>query len=196
MNPTTWFRTRLSLLTTSVGASGWYSSVDFLSKVAVLIGIGFTVFQLVSFERSERIKYTFQFVERFDGDNFQSARKQISSSLKQYEDRITQLNAIKISPDAEAKMRERIASFLVNDSNEGRGIAMEIDLLVRFFNALEICIEKKICDRGVAAAFLGSHAGAIWTNFGPYIVSRRGVVRDYGVGMELFVVNARKNSGG
>lgn len=176
--------------------SFWYAAFDFLSKIALMGGIVFSLYQFFAFQNSERIKYTIQFVEKYDGANFLRARQTISAVLRQHEGKIAQLSSIRISPNADAKLRARMAQFLVKDSNNKEGIAKELDLVVRFFNGLQICIENNLCDRSIADAFLLAHAKNIWLNFGPYIVSRRKIISGYGLGIELFQKAGGRTEGG
>lgn len=92
-----------------------------------------------------------------------------------------------ISPAAAKTIKRRLAMFLVTDSDGGKGLENELDIIVRFFNGVQICLENGLCDRKVANAFLGSYAQSIWANFGPYIESRRSIIDGYGAGLELFL---------
>lgn len=169
-----------------------YAAFDFVSKIALLAGIIISLYQFLEYQKAERIKYTIQFVEKYDRDNFLRARQKVSDVLRQHEKKIVQLNTIRMSADADSKLRSRMAQFLVMDSNNGTGIAKEIDLVVRFFNGLQICIENNLCNPSIANAFLLAHAKNIWLNFGPYIIKRRKIISGYGLGIELFQKDDKK----
>jgi hypothetical protein len=186
-----WLRGQLAQVDGAKLYSRWFAIFDFISKLALLAGIIFSVVQFLAFQKAEQVKYTFQFVEKFDTGSFLQARQAISDALRQHENKIAQLNATRMSPDAEAKIRARLAQFLVNDSNNGKGIARELDLVLRFFNGLQICLEKELCNREVADAFLLAYARSIQGNFRPYIEERRKIVRGYGLGLELFLKTSK-----
>ncbi|MGH1417976.1 MAG: DUF4760 domain-containing protein [Hyphomicrobiaceae bacterium] len=158
-----------------------------MSNLGLLAGIIFSIYQFLAFQQADRVKYTFQYVEKYDDERFIAARRTISEALRSYEQKIARLNTVRMNAEAEKKLRDRFAMFLVNDTNNKKGIAQELDLLIGFFNGVQICIEKKICDKPVALAFLKSHAETIWSNFGPYIRDRRKIVENYGLGLELFL---------
>lgn len=164
-----------------------YDIFDFLSKVALVSGILFSIYQFNAYKQDERVRYTFQFIERFDSDRFLTTRTMIESALRSQEAAIAEINRARVSPEAERALRTRVALFLVNDSNRGQGIVREVELLVDFFDGLEICLDERLCDRGTASAFLESHAKMLWTNFAPYIEGRRALIPSYGRGLEAFV---------
>lgn len=172
-----------------------YNALDVLSKLALVSGITFSVFQFLVYQQAERVKYTFTYVERYDGEPLLTARRRISDAIRDHEDKIAQLNTARMSPEAASRVKIRLASFLVNDANAGNGIAREIDQVVGFFNGLEVCIGEQLCDAKVADAFLATQAQTLWINFGPYIEGRRKLVANYGLGLEQFAARRPSRPG-
>ncbi len=182
-----WLRSKTRKLNTELIYQRWAGFVNVASNIVVLGGVVFSIYQFLAYQHEERVKFTFQFVEKFDDERFLDARRTVSQALQSYEQKIARLNQARMSADAEKKLRGRLAQFLVNDSNDNKGIVRELNLLIGFFNGLQICIEKNLCDRPVAIAFFNSHADSIWANFGPYVEQRRKAVKNYGLGLELFL---------
>lgn len=163
-----------------------YDALDYLSKAALVCGIIFSIYQFNAYKQDERIRYTFQFLERFDSDRLLNARLTIEAAIRSHEQTIIELNTTRMrKQDAEA-LRKRIATFLVVDSNGGKGIRRELELTVDFFDALSVCLRQRLCDQDVAQAFLAGQAKMLWTNFAPYVKERRGVIPGYGGGLEAF----------
>lgn len=182
-----WLKTQTKNLEADGIHQRWDGFVNFVSNIVVLVGVVFSIYQFLSYQHDERVKYTFQFVEKFDDDRFIEARRTVSEALRSYEQKISRLNEVRMNASAETKLRDRLAQFLVNDTNNNNGIARELSLLIGFFNGLQICIEENLCDKPVAHAFFRSQADSIWINFRPYIEGRRKAVQNYGLGLELFL---------
>lgn len=182
-------RTRAALSQPRLANAGrkTYDVFDFLSKVALVCGILFSIYQFNAYKQDERVRYTFQFIERFDSDRFLTTRTTIEAALRSQEAAIAEINRARVSQDAEVALRRRVALFLINDSNRGQGLVREVELMVDFFDALEICLKERLCDRDTANAFLESHATMLWTNFAPYIEGRRELIPSYGRGLQAFV---------
>ncbi len=182
-----WFRAHAANIDRAVLFKHGSIIVAVVSNIGLMTGIVFSIYQFLAYQQADRVKYTFQYVEKYDDERFLDARRAVSEVLRSYEKKIASFNTVRMNADAEEKLRGRFAMFLVNDSNDKKGIAHELDLLVSFFSGVQICIEKKLCDKPVANAFLKSHADSLWTNFGPYIKGRRDTVDNYGLGLELFL---------
>lgn len=167
-----------------------YFFMDFLSKIAIVLGIVFSAYQFVNYQKDERIRYTFGYIDKFDGERYLAARGRIEETLRAHETKIAHFNAQRMTSEAGQDLRRKIANFLVNESRNGAGIVADLDLLVDFFEGIEICLTENLCERGVAEAFLQKQSEMLWLNFGPYIEDRRTIIGTYGRGLEAFALRA------
>jgi hypothetical protein len=168
-----------------------YDIFDYLSKVALVSGIIFSIYQYSVYKHDDRVRYTFQFLERFDSDRMLTARSAVEAAVRSQEVAIEDVNRARVSKKAEAALRKRISAFLVVDSNGGKGVARELELIIDYFDGVRICLDERLCDATTARAFLASHAGMIWTNFSPYIRERRTLTPSFGRGLETLVMAHR-----
>lgn len=163
-----------------------YDTLDYLSKAALVCGILFSIFQFNAYKHDERVRYTFQFLERYDSERLLNARLKIEAAIRSHEQTIVELNNTRISKDAADALRRRIATFLVADSAGGKGIRRELELAVDFFETLSVCLNQRLCDEDVAQAFLAGQAKMLWTNFAPFLKERRAIIPGYAKGLETF----------
>lgn len=149
-------------------------------NIAIVIGTIFAFVQYINLKQNRKIDRTISFIEQFNDNNLSAARVKISNTLRKYESEIDELNNTPMSQAAAAKVRQKISFSLAQDSNDGAGLETEIDEIIGFFGALEICLKAKICDQPTAKSFFGDYADRFVQNFGPYIEARASRVSGYG----------------
>ena len=165
----------------------WTQVFDIATKVLVILGGGFTAYQYHQSLVTARVERTFEYVEAVSRGKEAKARLAITAELLARQDQLRALREKKLSPKDARQVHAGLVRMLVQDSRGGRGLELELDSLVNLFQEVEICIDRSLCDAGVAQAFLGETGRSLWDNFEPYFIEQRTLIPNYAAGMEHFV---------
>ncbi len=160
---------------------------DIATKVLVIAGGGFTAWQYHQTIVTARIERTFEYVETLSRGRDAESRLAITTELLNRQRQLRALHEGKLSPNDARQVHTNTVRFLVRDSRDGRGLALEIDTIANLFQEVQICIEHSLCEAEVAQAFLGETGRNYWNNFEPHFMEQRAMIPDYGAGLERFV---------
>src|SRR4051812_15410795 len=93
----------------------------------------------------------------------------ISAELRGRLAELARIRMTPMPPAVAAEVHANVARTLVSRSRGGSGLGAELGLLLDRFDKVQVCVEKCLCDRDTAQAFLSDYARILWTNFRPYI---------------------------
>jgi hypothetical protein len=157
--------------------------MDVVAKAFAIAGVMFAGWQYLEARQETRVARTLTYIERFEQGDAAAARQRINGVLREY---LPQFEAIE-SISAE----DRDAMILSIVEGGGPQLEQDIDLIADFFLGMSICVQERLCERGVAERYFGaSDTTNIWLNFAPYFHYRRANNPDYARALEYFATGA------
>lgn len=138
--------------------------------IGVILAACFALFQYYSYLDEEKVKYTFAFYEKYTEEPIFSAKVDVLENfeeMKKHRDR-TFPSQSQISPANIPRARLNWKNIFV-DALSSKNLVVKTDLLISFFDALQVCIENRICDKTSAVKLLQPSAKKIMENNCPYI---------------------------
>lgn len=152
-------------------------------KVLVLTGSLGAVYQYFDIKQENRVKKTMEFLGSFNGGNLQTAQLNLSEFWESYHEKIRQLNQATVaSKEAKTHILEKIVLSSVSHGNQQK----DIDLLVGFFENLQVCIVSRICDEQTTKIFFSDYATSFFNLYEPWIIRRREVIPNYACQLQAF----------
>jgi hypothetical protein len=170
--------------------------LDIITKVGLVLGGLFSGWQYLEAKRTEQVKRTFDYVAALNQGETAKAREAINGGLRRLIPELTLIDATPMAPDQAAAVHARIADGLIFSSDGGKGLEVELDLVLDLFDQVQICVDEGLCDAGTARAFVGAYARTLWFNFQPTIEKLRATIPGYGAGLEHFVAEMPKGAAG
>lgn len=164
------------------GLDGLVKLGDLLSKLALIAGAAFAVFQFLEAQRAARVERTSTYIERYEEGRAADARRAIVAELRPYVGQFQRLGEGGVSETEQAE----IVLTLLDESEDG-ALAANIDIMVDFYEGLWTCVRERLCDERVARGYFGAAAAPqFWRNFKPYIEDRRRNNETFAFGLEQF----------
>lgn len=160
------------------------SSTVHLAIASSLIG-GFIEYQF--YQNDQRVLQTLNLLERFQLGAIGGAQRKITSTLRQAEPAIKDLQDANLAPVAAEASRAQLIEFVIYDSNNGEGVWRELDTMFLFVDQVGICVQKKVCDASLADELFLDYSQTLFDNFGDYISEKRTYAPSYALKAEAFV---------
>jgi len=135
--------------------------------IAVIAGAVWGAIEYHNKVVADRVKETLAMVERFHKAPFNDAYARINSVWSANEGK-----AAEVANDA-AKLNAFILSVIGENKLDDPLITM-----FDFFREVQVCVDRKICDRDVANAFFLGEARAIYSTNYPFIETKRALRKD------------------
>jgi hypothetical protein len=175
---------------------GWWGTtrdiVDTLAKLAAMFAVIFAAMEYVNAQRRAQIAHTIAYHNRFETGDVAQSVAMIDTEFRNQRNIFEQLLTLPSSPEEKAAVYRDIVSMLAYDANGGKGLEKELDVVIGFFDNLNICVEEDLCQRSVAIPFFGEYAVEFYRNFEPYIEDRRRNLPQFAASFERFVKAADK----
>lgn len=168
---------RIKLLTEI--CTGW------IGAFAIVAGGGFAVVQYLEKEKSDRVKSSLDFFERYNRAPIFGSRQKLDSAWFRNEARLDEL--LDTTPFNDSEYRNFILKVIKSE-----GLEQNIFQLIAFYDSLEVCIRASICDSEAALSFLHSDAQALFRLHYNFIMSVRKSRKDPTVGFDLEQFTRRK----
>ncbi|WP_422012696.1 hypothetical protein [Roseateles sp.] len=138
-----------------------------IGVVAITAGGGFAVYQYLEKQKEDRVKETLLFLDRYNKTPTLEARLALDVGWEPYLD--AQIKLLKAPDFSVAAYR----GFMLAAIKEAK-LAGSIDVMLDFYEALQICVEKKLCDGDVAVSFFVVDACATYSqNFSKIELERQ-----------------------
>jgi len=152
-----------------------------VTRWSFVFGAIYAGIQWYSSKVDARTKQTIDFLERFESDPFTKYWR----SMKEFAE--TNQNQLEAKTTA-AAYSDSVLSEIANAK-----IAANLDMISDFFDEVNVCMDKALCDKDSAVALFGPKAYFFYVNFFPYIDSSRKQHGDknYGVGAETLTKTPR-----
>lgn len=160
------------------------SWLELILKVILITASLSAVYQYFDVKQENRVKKTMEFLDHFSSGQLQDAQMKLSASWSDYHDDIKQLNQIPVKSE---KDKALIIENMVLQVVLHREQSKDIDLLVIFFENLQICIDNRICDQRVSQSFFGEYASGFFSLYQPWIKERRKLIPNYACQLQAFV---------
>ena len=146
-----------------------------------LIGAGiFSMFQYLENEKGNRVKETLTFLDRYNKTPFLDARRNISIMWEKNAEKRDVLLKAKPFPESEF---DALVIKIIGDEK----LQLDMSLTIEFFESLEVCVKKNICDADTAIQFFQPEAIAFYRLYLAHIESLRTQhTPRYGIGLEKF----------
>ena len=147
----------------------------------------------------ERVAHTLSFSERFDGEHYSKAREvvdQLASHVRSEAARAHNAEGVSaLDPPSRQKFEDQLFRTLVySTGNDGTPqLPPAFVEVASFYNELEICVDRSVCDRSTAHAFFDKYALGFWNDFKTIIFFERTQGRpEFAREMEHFLKDARE----
>jgi hypothetical protein len=152
--------------------------------------------EYVNAQRRVRIAQTIAYHNRFESGDIARSLAMIDTEFREqrgtFDELRTLFEAGKISPEEKADVHREIVSALAYDANGGKGLEKDLDVVIGFFDNLNVWVEEDLCQRSVAMRFFSEYAIEFYRNFEPYIEDRRRDLPRFAASFERFVDAADK----
>ena len=126
-----------------------------IGVIALVAGGGFAVYQYLQKENGDRVKETLNFLDRYNKSPFSEARRTVAGVWERHSDKQNVL--LSKSPFSAQEYNDFALDVIQHEK-----IGPDILLLIEFFESLEICVRKEICDSQVAMLFFQPEARALY----------------------------------
>lgn len=179
------------------GSASWPKSildwVELTFKVIAISGSLLAVYQYFDVKQENRVKQTMEQLRVFNDERLQDARIKLRTTWDNYETEIKFINKQRVATDQD---KTKIHTTLVLPVIKQYKLTRDIDLLVDFFENLQVCTQNRICDRQVAQDLFCSYADSFYNFHRPWIEAERKVIPGYAKRLQEFVkLECKKKSG-
>ena len=146
--------------------------------IALVAGGIFAIVQYLDKEQGDRVKASLDLLIRYNDKHVVEARLRLTDVWAREEDALETLvrkPAVAIS---------EINSFVITTIKVD-GLHTSIDTMVDFYDLVEVCIEKKLCDRTAARALFARSAKSFFMLHYPFLAQLRTNRNDQSYAMPL-----------
>ena len=174
------------------------SLVDWLQLIGgllALIGAFAAVGQYFVTRQEQRVIRTLEEARRFDEGSLAEAQAAVSTIAAQaHRAFLTKTNNGSQAGFTEAQWK-RLGDQVVIEASYGGDLttgelAAGIRRVVGFYETLQVCVEREICDQDTAHAYFDDYAQAFWENFhGLVVYERRALRPGFARGMERYLTD-------
>jgi hypothetical protein len=120
----------------------------------------------------------------FNEERLQEARMKLRTTWDNYGKTIQFINKQKVANEQD---RTEIRTKLVLPVVRQYKLMQDIDLLVDFFENLQVCTQNRICDRQVTGDLFCRYADSFYDLHQPWIEAERKIIPNYAVMLQEFV---------
>ena len=155
----------------------------FLKAILIMGGV-LAAWQYFAVQQENRVKQTMEQLKSFNSDPMLAA----TLKLQQVWD-AQQLNIQKINKHAvkNEEVKNTLLKSYIDKVIKTNQLQHDIELVVSFFDNLNICIENNICDKKVSRAFFIEYANSFYQLHKPWIEDRRRNIPGYACNLWAFV---------
>lgn len=122
---------------------------------AIVFGGSFAAYQYLEKESDDRVKATLELLDRYQKPPFIDSRLRIEAAWQKYD---TEYNAaISITPFKPAPFNQLVWRVTTDEK-----IFSDLQLLLGYFETVEICVRRAICDAPSAVSFLQRDARSLY----------------------------------
>lgn len=161
-----------------------------LKMILVLASIG-AVYQYFDVKQENRVKQTMEQLKSFNSSKLQAAQFKLSATWEAYQKSFEALNRQTVASEQD---KARIQAKIVLPVIRHNKLQQDIDLLVDFFENLQICVQHRICDKQVSLDFFGGYADYFYRLHRPWIEKQRAVIPGYASQLQAFVLSERQET--
>ena len=166
---------------------GWAELAASLMGTAALIAGGcFGLVEYAHKNRSEEIKTTLDFLDRYDKPPYLGARQHVFELWHASE----YMDGVRV--EAAKGKDDELAALLLKTVADHR-FEVDIDRLVEFYDALHACACGRACEADVVVRLFHRQASDINANAFPYILERRRKFSDPRIGAALHAIALAKS---
>ena len=160
--------------------------IAWLGVVALIVGGLFAGYQYLDKVAAVRVKEALSYVEQFNKPPIYNMRFKIEKIWLEHSKKLNEV----LQPSATNKQYHDFVLQLIKTQK----IETEIMLLIQFFETLETCSTKRICDTKVVHSFFGGYARSFYHLHYPFIVQWRQDWNDpsFAKGIETFAKPSRQ----
>ena len=157
-----------------------------VTTVALIAGGCFGLVEYAHKNRSEEIKATLDFLDRYDKPPYLEARQHVFALWHANE----YMDGVRI--EAAKKNDDELAAMLLKNVAEHK-FAVDIDRLVEFYDALDACTCGRACEAEAVMRLFHRQASDINANAFPYILEQRRKFNDAHIGVALHAIALAKS---
>jgi hypothetical protein len=140
--------------------------VAWVGLLALGVGAWFAVVQYLDKEKGDRVKYTLDFLDRQGRDPVSKARRSLVIAWGKHEN---ELMALLKNP----KATSTDLKVLVLDVVDREKIVPDVFTMVDFYDGLQICVAREVCDSRTAQALFRHDAKAFFNLHRPLFLKLR-----------------------
>ena len=148
-----------------------------VTVVGIFVGGTFALVEYYDNKKSDQIRVTLNYVDRFNKAPILDVRSRIDS--------FWYARSKTIFKKADAGEDELI-QFILNTIQENE-LEKDTDLLISYYDGIEICTCGKLCDPVTVKRYFSKQAYDLYGLYYPYLVQKRNELKDetYGLALEL-----------
>ncbi len=141
-------------------------ATSWLSVVALAVGGGFAGYQYLEKEKDDRLRTTLERLEQYNKAPIFDVRARVEAAWQRSG---SEYDAVLDAKPFQASRLDELVMRVVADQQ----LAFDVSLLLSFFESLETCVQRQICDSASAVLFLQADARALYNLHYPFIQSER-----------------------
>lgn len=158
--------------------------IELILKSLLVIGSIGAVYQYFDLKQEDRVKQTMEQLQVFNSKPILEARLTLAKVWEPYQATFQQLNQQTVTNEQD---KQQILSKIVIPIIQQKTLRREINLLVDFFDNLDICVQHHLCDGPVAQAFFQGYAQSFYHLHQPWIAEQRQSIPNYACHFEAFI---------
>jgi len=151
--------------------------------VALLFGGIFAMIQYLDKERADQVKYSLDFLQKFNSPPVIEARKAVLAAWTPNRGRLTTALA-KYSSEPQAYPN------VVSEVIETKNLNDPLITLFDFYESLQICVETRVCEASTSSSLFQRDARMLFQLHFPFIEEQRKILSDdqFGQKLEIFAM--------
>lgn len=162
-------------------ARNWF---DLILKIILIVGGILAAWQYFSVQQENRIKQTMEQLKTFNSDPLLESHLKLQQTWDQY---ISVFQKLNLQQVADNEMKIKIQTKIVIEVITKNKLQREIELIINFYENLQICVHHNICDATVSHAFFDEYAKSFYKLHKPWIKARRNVIPHYAEQLQTFI---------
>lgn len=165
---------------------GFKAVAELVGILGGVVGVGFVGYQLLVAQQDTRAERSFAMIERFNGEVLFGA----TEALRRVTYGISQEIAGLDSGFTAEQSRLLVEAALFDDPENGPGEIGSLVALARFFDEVQLCIDKNLCARDSLCEYLQPVALELHDSFGSSLERYRTLIGRARLGRGIGVVAA------
>jgi hypothetical protein len=165
--------------------------------VATIVGGGWVIYEYLEKKQDARVAESIGYVRRFSTEPLIAARTRIGQAWYASRSQLQALATTPVSSSEEFARRKRqlvisvvdTAPFVTSSTTKQRGIVAEVDLIIGFFDELQVCVASGLCDWKTIDDFFAPYAKRFYCLHEPFLVWKdRSYSKGYGSALRAMFV--------